>query len=126
MAERKESVRQIIPRGMVAGAGTSERLQGTIEWGGGTTAGSVTRPISRIEPLRSSPWVCERIQLLAQAGYSTAQLTAALAQEGCHSPPPGTPFRRQAVQELRRRLGVHQPRRRRRLPRSAPEWWLAD
>ena len=34
MAERKESVRQIIPRGMVAGAGTSERLQGTIEWGG--------------------------------------------------------------------------------------------
>jgi hypothetical protein len=51
-AERKEMVRQIIRRVVVAGEGMSERLQITIEWvGGGTTAGVITRPISRIEHL---------------------------------------------------------------------------
>ena len=34
MAERKELVRQIIQRVMVAGEGPSERLQGTMEWVG--------------------------------------------------------------------------------------------
>jgi hypothetical protein len=127
MAERKEIVRQIIQRVMVAGEGASERLQGTIEWvGGGTTAGIVTRPISRIEPLSYYPLVCERIQPLAQAGDSTAQITAALAQEGFHSPKQGTPLSRQSVHELMRRLGVHQPRRRRRLPLSEHAWWLSD
>ena len=124
MAERKEIVRQIIQRVMVAGEGPSERLQGTMEWvGGGTTAGIVPRPISRIEHLSYYSLLCERIPTLAQAGYSTAQITASLAQEGFHSPTQGTPFRRQSVHELRRRLGVHQPRRRRRLPLSEHEWW---
>jgi hypothetical protein len=126
-AQRKEIVRQIIQRVMVAGEGTSERLQVTIEWGGGgTTAGIVTRPISRIEHLSYDPWLCERIQTLAQAGYRTALITAALAQEGFHSPKQGTPCSRQSVHELMRRLGVHQPRRRRRLPLSEHEWWLSD
>jgi hypothetical protein len=54
MAERKEIVRQIIHRVLVAGEGTSERLQITIEWvGGGVTAGTITRPIRRIEHLSS-------------------------------------------------------------------------
>ena len=58
MAERTEMVRQIIQRVMVAGEGTSERLQVTIAWvGGGTTAGIVTRPISRIEHLSYYPLI---------------------------------------------------------------------
>src|SRR5262252_7474923 len=85
MAERKEIVRQMIHRVLVAGEGTSERLQITIEWvGGGVTAGIITRPISRIEHLSSYPLLCERIKALAQAGYSTVQITAYLAQEGFH------------------------------------------
>jgi hypothetical protein len=56
MAERKEIVRQIIHRVMVTGEGVSERLQITIEWvGGGTTVGTITRPISRIEHLSDYP-----------------------------------------------------------------------
>jgi DNA invertase Pin-like site-specific DNA recombinase len=71
-AERKEIVRQIIQRVMVAGEGTSERLQITIEWvGGGTTTGLTTRPISRLEHLSDYPRLCERIRTLAHAGYST-------------------------------------------------------
>jgi DNA invertase Pin-like site-specific DNA recombinase len=127
MAERKEMVRQIIHQVIVAGEGTSERLQVTIDWvGGGTTAGIVTRPINRIEHLSYYPLLCARIQTLAQAGYSTAQITAYLAQEGFNSPKQGLPFSRQSVHELIRRLGMHQPRRRRRLSLGEHEWWLSD
>jgi DNA invertase Pin-like site-specific DNA recombinase len=127
MAERKEMVRQIIQRVLVAGEGPSERLQVIIEWvGGGTTAGIITRPINRIEHLSYYPLLCERIRTLAQAGASTAQITASLAQEGLHSPKQGTPFSRQSVHELMRRLGVHQPRRRPRPLLSEHEWWLSD
>jgi hypothetical protein len=127
MAERKEIVRQIIQRVIVAGEGPSERLQVTIEWvGGGTTAGIVTRPISRIEHLSYYSLVCERIHTLAQAGASTAQITASLAHEGFRSPKHARPFSRQSVIELMRRLGVHQPRRHRRPPLQEHEWWLSD
>jgi len=127
MAERKEIVRQIIQRVIVAGEGRSERLQITIEWlGGGSTAGVITRPISRIEHLSDYPRLCERIRALAQAGYNTVQMTKCLAQEGFHSPKQATPFSRQSVGELMRRLEVYHPRRRCRPPLSAPEWWLSD
>jgi DNA invertase Pin-like site-specific DNA recombinase len=127
MAERKEIVRQIIHRVIVAGEGTSERLQITIEWvGGGVTAGIITRPISRIEHLSYYPLLCERIKTLAQAGYSTVQLTACLAHEGFHSPKQAKPFSRQSVIELMRRLEVHQPHRRRRPALHEHEWWLSD
>src|SRR5438309_11426294 len=50
MAERKEIVRQIIQRVIVAGAGISERLQSTIAWiGGGSTAVVVSRIICSVE-----------------------------------------------------------------------------
>jgi len=126
MAERKAIVRQIIQRVVVAGEGTSERLQVTIEWvGGGTTAGISTRPMSRIEHVSYYPLLCERIRTLAQAGYRTTRITESLAQEGLHSPRQGTPFSRQAVHELRQRLGVHQPRRHGRPPLSKHEWWFS-
>jgi hypothetical protein len=126
LAERKEMVRQISHRVTVAGEGTSERLQVTSEWVGGSTTGIVTRPFSRIEHLSYSPLLGERIQTLAPAGDSTAQIMAALAQEWFHSPKQGPPFSRQSVHELMRRLGVHQPWSRRRLPLSEQEWWFAD
>jgi DNA invertase Pin-like site-specific DNA recombinase len=127
MAERKEIVRQIIQRVIVAGEGMSERLQITIEWvGGGTTAGVITRPISCIEHLSAYPQLCERIRALAQARYSTVQITACLAQEGFRSPKQAKPFSRQAVVELMRRLEVRSPHGRRRPPLSEHEWWLSD
>jgi DNA invertase Pin-like site-specific DNA recombinase len=127
MAERKEIVRQIIQRVMVAAEGRSERLQITIEWvGGGRTAGLTTRPISHIAHLSDYPRLCERIRTLVHEGYSTVQITALLAQEGFCSPKHARPFSRQSVIELMRRLGVHQPRRRRRPPLPEHAWWLSD
>ena len=118
VADRKEIVRQLIQRIIVAGEGLSERVQITIEWaGGGTTAGIATRPISQIEHLSYYPQLCDRIRSLAEAGYRSGRITEYLAAEGFHSPKYARPFSRQSVIELMRRLGVHQPHRRRR-----PRW----
>jgi hypothetical protein len=122
LAERKEIIRQIIQRVMVAGEGMSERLQITIEWvGGGTTYGMITRPISRLAHLSDYPRLCERIRTLAHAGYSTVQITACLAREGFRSPKQAKPLSRQSVVELMRRLAVHQLRRRYRPRQSQHE-----
>jgi hypothetical protein len=127
MAERKEIVRQIIQRIIVAGEGRSERLQITIEWvGGGRTAGLTTRPISHIAHLSDYPRLCERIRTLAHEGHTITQMTALLAHQGFRSPKHARPFSRQSVIELMRRLGVHQPRRHRRPLLQEHEWWLAD
>jgi hypothetical protein len=127
MAERKAIVRQLIQRVVVAGEGTSARLQISIDWvGGGTTAGLITRPMSRIEHLSYYPLLCERLRTLAQAGYSTMRLTASLAQEGFRSPKQGRPLSRQSVHELLQRLGIRQPRRRHRPPLSKHAWWVSD
>jgi hypothetical protein len=127
VAERQAIVRQIMQRVRVAGEGRSERLQLTIAWvGGGTTAGVPMRPLSRIAHLSAYPLLCERLQTFAQQGYRTTRITAGLAQEGCHAPKYARPFSRQSVIALMRRLGVQQPRRRRRPPLNAHEWWVAD
>jgi hypothetical protein len=127
MAERKELLRQIIHRVIVAGEGVSERLQITIEWiGGATTAGSTTRPISRIDPLSYYPQLCDRIRTLAQEGCSTAQIANHLACEGYRPPKQAGRLRRQAVPELMQRLGVVPRRRHRRPPLTEHEWWLSD
>jgi DNA invertase Pin-like site-specific DNA recombinase len=127
MADRKAIIRQVIHRVLVAGAGTSERLQLTIEWmGGATTAGSTTRPIRRIDQVSYDPQLCDRIRTLAQAGHRAGQIAEQLEQEGYHPPKRAERFSRAAVLELMPRLEVHQPRTRRRAALAAHEWWLSD
>jgi hypothetical protein len=127
MAERKEMIRQLIQRVIVAGAGVSERLQITIEWVGvGTTAGITTRPIRRREHLSYAPQLWARIRPLAQEGCRTPQSAPRLELEGYRPPTQAPRFSRQAVDALIQRLGVHQPRMRRRVTLRANEWWLSD
>jgi hypothetical protein len=127
VADRKEIVRQLIWRVIVAGEGLSERVQMTIEWaGGGSTAGIATRPISRIEHLSYYPQLCDRIRSLAEAGLGSGQITACLAEDGFQSPKYARPFSRQSVIELMKRLGLHQTLRRPRPVLNEHEWWLSD
>ena len=127
VADRKEIVRQLIQRVIVAGEGLSERVQMTIEWaGGGTTAGIATRPISRIEHLSSYPQLCDRMRSLTAAGLGSGQITARLAEEGFQSPKYARPFSRQSVVELMRRLGLHQTLHRQRPVLNEHEWWFSD
>jgi DNA invertase Pin-like site-specific DNA recombinase len=127
MADRKAIIRQVIHRVLVAGEGTSECLHLTIEWvGGQTTTGRTTRPIRRTEHLSYYPERCARIRTLAQAGQCAGQLAEYLAQEGYRPPKCAARFSRAAVLELMQRLGVHQPRARRRAALAAHEWWISD
>lgn len=127
VADRKEIVRQLIQRVIVASEGPSERVQITIEWaGGGATAGIATRPINRIENLSYYPQLCDRIRSLAQAGLGSGQITTCLAEDGFRSPKYARPFSRQSVVELMKRLGLHQTLRRQRPVLNEHEWWLSD
>jgi hypothetical protein len=72
------------------------------------------------------PRLCARLRELVQAGYSPGQTTERLAHEGFRAPKHATPFSRQSVVELMRRLEVHQPRSRHRPRLKAHEWWLSD
>jgi hypothetical protein len=127
MSERKEIVRQIIQRVRVAAEDKSERLTITIEWmGGGTTTGTTTRPISRLENLSDYPQLCERLRTLVANGYRTAQITDALAQEGFCSPRHGEPFTQEAIRTLRRRLGLSAHRTRCHPVLTGHEWGISE
>jgi hypothetical protein len=127
VTDRKEMIRQIIERVIVQAEGASERLHITIEWvGGGTTAGTTTRPIRRTEHLSYYPELCERIRTLAAKGCSTVNITTCLDQEGFLSPKQDRPLDRQTVIEVMRRLGIHQPNRRARPRLSPSEWRLSE
>jgi DNA invertase Pin-like site-specific DNA recombinase len=127
MADRKEMARQVVHRVLVAGEGTSERLQLTIAWvGGGTTAGSTTRPIRHIAHRSYDPQLCHRMRPLAQAGHPAGQIAERLEHEGYRPPKGAERFSRPAVLELMPRLGVHQPRTRRRATLAVHEWWGSD
>jgi hypothetical protein len=131
-AERKEMLRQIIERVVVAAAGASERVQVSIEWvGGARTTGAVIRPVARLEQLSYVGALRHRLGTLAAAGLSTGEIAARLNAEGYRPPKQRETYRAEGVQELLRRLGIRQPQALLRAPRPAPtlgahEWWLAE
>jgi hypothetical protein len=131
-AERKEILRQVIERVVVAAEGASERVQVTIEWvGGARTTGAVIRPVARLEQLSYVAALRDRLQALAAAGLSTRAIAARLNAEGYRPPKQRATYQAQGAQELLRRLGIHQPQALARAPRPAPvlgehEWWLAE
>jgi hypothetical protein len=126
MAQRQEMVRPIMHRVRVAADGRSERRRMTIAWGGGgRTAGLTTPPINHMAHLSDSPRWCERIRTLVHEGDSTVQITTLLVQAGFCAPKHARPCSRHSGIALMRRVGVHQPRRRR-PPVPEHEWWLSD
>jgi DNA invertase Pin-like site-specific DNA recombinase len=131
-AERKEIVRQIVERVVVANEGKSERLRVSIEWVGGTqTKGIVIRPVSKMERLSYYPELCARVgELLAQE-LSIGQIAETLNREGYRPPKQTGRLGRQAVTEVLQRLGLRPVRRRgaRDFGAGGPaedEWWLAE
>src|SRR4030095_14621375 len=86
-AERKEIVRQLVERGVVAVGGGSERGRVRIHLiGASQTAGELVRPVARLTQLSTYPRLCERIRTLASAGRGAAGLAAALNAPGGRAP----------------------------------------
>ena len=128
-AERKESLRQVVVRVVVAAQGATERVDVTIDWvGGARTAGELIRPVGRLEQLSYYPQLVERVRVLAAAGLSTTAITARLNAEGYRPPKRHPQFGPQGVRDLLRRLDGLPPRscspQRGGLEPDA--WWLPE
>jgi hypothetical protein len=128
-AERKEILRQVVTRIVVAAQGESERVPVAIEWvGGARTAAEVTRPVARLEQLSYYPQLCQRVKELATAGRTPTEIAEQLNAEGFRPPKRRERFGRQGVRDLLHRLGASVPyaRATRCDELSGNEWWLPD
>jgi DNA invertase Pin-like site-specific DNA recombinase len=126
-AERKEIVRQLVERVVVAVDGTSERVRLTLHWVGGLqTAGELVRPVARLAQLSAYPQLCARVRALAAAGLRAAAIAESLNAEGFRPPKRRERFGPQGVLALMQRLGLDAPRSRSRSRAGLgpDEWWL--
>ncbi len=128
-AQRKEIVRQLIERVVVAVEGNSERVRVSIEWAGGRrTTGIMIRPVFSFEQLSYYPQLCTRVRELASQRLNSRLIAECLDAEGYRSPKLVEGFGRQGVQELIRRLGL-QREGRQQPPQGLlgeHEWWLRE
>jgi Recombinase/Recombinase zinc beta ribbon domain len=128
-ADRKEIMRQVVERVMVDVEGSSERVKVRIEWiGGGHTEGIVIRPMGKLSALSTYLQICQRVQVLTEAGWAAVAIAQALNDAGFRPPRSTTGFRAEMITQLQRQLGMKAPRPRVRhhdgfLP---DEWWPTE
>jgi hypothetical protein len=129
VADRKEIIRQVVERVVVAAEGRSERVKVSIEWvGGGHTDGAMVRDIARLCDLSYYPELCARVRVLTAAGVSAPAIAAHLQDEGYRPTHQAARFGFVQVAELQRRLGLRpcRPRVHDRQPFGPEEWWASD
>src|SRR6266851_4778615 len=106
-ADRKEIIRQVVERVIVDVQGNSERVSVRIEWiGGGSTEGDVIRPVGKLSELSTYPQICQQVQTLTEAGWTTTAIAQALSDAGYHPAHATARFGEQTIRQLQRRLGV--------------------
>jgi hypothetical protein len=128
-AERKELIRQVVERVVVAVQGESERVQVSIEWAGGTkTEGEIVRPVARLQQLSYYPQLCERARQLAAEGVPATRIAQHLDAEGYRPPKRREHFGPQGVLDLLQHLGLSTTRSRRTpyLELGEQEWPLRE
>lgn len=128
-AERKDILRQVVTRVVVAAHGESERVRVVIHWVGGTqTDAEVIRPVARLEQLSYYPQLCERVRTLVGAGLPPEAIADRLNAEGFRPPKRRETFGRQGIRALVQRLGLRElpSPTLRRAGLGADEWGLAE
>ncbi len=128
-ADRKELVRQVVERVVVAVQGTSEQVQVRIQWvGSGQTEGVLTRPIARFADRSDYEALCERVRTLTEARWSVPEIARQLEADGYAPWRPGRAWTVANVLTLRRQLGLsgHHHRGRSYEALGPDEWWAAD
>jgi DNA invertase Pin-like site-specific DNA recombinase len=130
-ADRKEIIRAVIDKVVITVLDTSEKVQVTIIWAGGTTTtGQVVRPVQRLEQLSYYPQLIERIRELAGQGIGPSRIADCLAAEGLRPAKGGERISAATVRDLMHRLDCYAGRVHRQRP-AAPgeepgpdEWWI--
>jgi DNA invertase Pin-like site-specific DNA recombinase len=128
-AERKEIVRQVVRRVVVAVQGESERVEVTIEWVGGTqTMGAIVRPVARFSQLSYYAPLRAQVAAWAAAGVPSAEMARRLNAAGYRPPKRCARFTGPIVQDLLRQVQRRETHAPPPCPGSLPgdEWWLGD
>jgi hypothetical protein len=125
-ADRKEVVRRLVDRVVIAVHGTTEQVDVAIHWSGGfVSRHSLRRSVHRYERLRDFDRLMLRIEELRRGGCSSPRIAARLNEEGFHPPRRDTAFSREMVRQLLSRRGLSNERDRSDVLRPG-EWWLGD
>lgn len=124
-ADRKAIIRQVVGRVVVAPVGTTEQVQVTIAWvGGSRTSGVIARPITRTTDLSTYAAMCVRIRALTADGLPARTIAERRNAEG-YRPARGERFGVQTIRDLRRHLNLTARRPQSPTPpgRDPDEWW---
>jgi hypothetical protein len=128
-ANRKEIIRQVVQRVVVAVQGESERVEVTIEWVGGTqTNGTIVRPVRRFSQLSYYDTLSQAVREWTVAGASCEEVAHRLNQAGYRPPKRCAQFTGPIVQALLRQLQGLERQARPAQPDGpgADEWYLAE
>ncbi|GAA0481559.1 hypothetical protein Aca07nite_88630 [Actinoplanes capillaceus] len=112
--DRKEILRTVIEKIIVAVIGDSEQVTVTIRWAGGhETTGTAVRPVGRMDQLSYFPRLLALITELAAAGKTTRQIADRLNADGLRPAKRTTRFGPAQVLHLVNQHGIRLPAARR-------------
>lgn len=124
--DRKQIVRCVVDRVILATDRSTELNDVTIVWQGGMeTNYKIARPVGTFEQLKNYRQLAERIRELNAAGVHFAQIADTLNREGFAPPRRRGVYTEGGVAELARRLGFYGELFRDELLEEN-EWWVAD
>jgi hypothetical protein len=105
--DRKELLRLMIDKVVVAVVGDTEQVDVGITWAGGhSNAGRIVRPVARLDQLSYYPALVARVRELADTGMGMKQIAEQVNAEGFRPPKRRQRFSAQSVNDLLRRQGL--------------------
>jgi DNA invertase Pin-like site-specific DNA recombinase len=124
--DRKEIVRCLVERVVVAVRRDSEVFEVTMHWKGGfTSVHQAVRPVKLYEQMEGYQKLVERITELRQAGGTAAEIARKLNDEGYRTPKMRGDFHPELVRKLLTRLGLANEKAYED-QLGSHEWWLPD
>jgi hypothetical protein len=124
--DRKEIIRLVAERIVVAVRANTERAEVTITWRGGqTTRHEIVRSVSRYESLGEYDRMMDRIVQLRREGLTIKELAAQLTREGYRTPRTQKGYTSTSVRQLLSRRGLTGGAVGREQLESG-EWWLPE
>jgi DNA invertase Pin-like site-specific DNA recombinase len=125
-ADRKEIIRLVVERVVVHVRNDSEEVEATIHWRDGSTSHHmIVRPVRRYEHLHDFDRLVAHLTRWRREGHSAGQIAEKLQAAGFRPPRGHGEYTKGQVQQLLRRCGLTQERRR--VGELGPnEWWLSD
>jgi hypothetical protein len=127
-ADHQAMIRQLVERVVVTLDGATEHVTLTLYWAGGyPSVAPLDRPVARLEHLRYSPTLVERICTLHAQGLKAPAMAQTLHAEGWRPPKRRTTFPGATVRTMVVRQGLWTPRSRTRtVPRRPHAWTILE